>query len=62
MKHLRKLKLEDNPGLKEDNSKDYLKLIELIEGTSSNMQQKAKEYRNQMMDVPFIDNIAFEKV
>jgi hypothetical protein len=27
MKHLRKLKLEDNPGLKEDNSKDYLKLL-----------------------------------
>lgn len=32
MKHLRRLKLEDNPGLKEDNSKDYLKFMEIIEG------------------------------
>ena len=57
MKQLRKLKLQDNPGLKEDHSKDYLKLLQLIEGTYEITQQKAKEYKNQMKDVLFIDNM-----
>lgn len=30
MKHLRKIKLEDNPGLKEENSESYIKLLEII--------------------------------
>ena len=57
MKHLRKLKLEDNPGLKEDNSKDYLKLLQLIEGIFRFTQQKAKEYKSKMTDAAFTDNI-----
>lgn len=57
MKHLRKLKLQDNPGLKEDHSKDYLKLLQLIEGNNVITKQKAREYKNQMKDVLFIDNM-----
>lgn len=32
MKHLRRLRLEDNPGLTTDSSHEYVKYLELIEG------------------------------
>jgi hypothetical protein len=55
MKHLRKIRLEDNPGLKEENSEEYLKLLEVIEGNCTLMQPKARELRNLKKHVRYTD-------
>lgn len=57
MKNLRKLRLEDNPGLKDDHSKEYVKFMEIIEGKTVGIQPRAKALKRRMMDALSIDRL-----
>lgn len=54
-KDLRRLRLEENPGLKDDHSKEYVKFLEIIEGTYDFIEQKVKALKNLMMVAKYID-------
>ena len=42
MKHPKKIKLQHNPGVIEDNSQEYLKILQLVEGIFYIYQAKSK--------------------
>jgi hypothetical protein len=42
MKNLSKLRLDNNPGLQEDSSKEYERLLDYLNGNNHCIKQKAK--------------------
>ena len=55
MKNLSKLRLDNNPGLQEDNSKEYERLLEYLDGTHPFIQQREKELKLLNKDARFIE-------
>ena len=55
MKHPKKIKLENNPGLIEDNSQEYLKILQLVEGNVCLMKLKVKVFKPIAANVTFIE-------
>jgi hypothetical protein len=45
MKNLRKLRILDNPGVKEEGEEEYTKLLEYLDGTVLFMKQRTRGSR-----------------